>query len=386
MGYNFVRMRTVDLPENVLKVELEVNEALGKAGYGNLPGNTLVKRWMRECPDQDWSHEAVRCDNTHDIISKALTWAKKRGFPRKRKPKPSVPKEQSWAGLGLAYATVSQVQELVETVREEFWGTPELPFETSPKGQGDALAWLQQAEKEDEAALGGQRPGWVTLSMTLAADNVKTTFDALEPLIGTGQTPKSVAAALAEINDGLALNTYGGKDLTLGVAWRRLQPTDAEGWIHSVRVLRGTRLARLNERVGEICRLSRWWNETEALVFLMCGLIPPGAVRTTVTHKGDGRHEITVKVVAPTTAESVAERYQRALDEHRLNPKTFSGTQRAILELLHDTPSLSWPQRYSRWLDLCVKRPNLPRLSSPDSLRIACERALKRASWGEGKR
>jgi hypothetical protein len=166
---------------------------------------------------------------------------------------------------------------------------------------------------------------------------------------------------------------------------RELQLVDTNGWTCSEPILEGTRVAHLADRVNEVVALSGWWNTAEALSFITCGYIPPAAVRVTTTQKADGRTEVALKVVAPTTTKELAEVYQRTLDRHRLNPKPLSSTQHAVLELFHDTPSLSWPERYRRWLELCDERPGLPRLSGPDSLAKTYRDALKRAAWGEGK-
>jgi hypothetical protein len=171
--YDFVRMKTADAPEYVLEVEQVVNAALEDAGYKSVPGYVQVKRWMKACPDQDWSSAAVRQENTKDIVGKALKWAKKERLPRRDRSEPSsVPKELTWTSVGVAYATAGKVQARVEEVRQEFWGTPKPPFATSAQGREAALSWVRQVIREDEAALEGRRPGRATFSVTLEADKL----------------------------------------------------------------------------------------------------------------------------------------------------------------------------------------------------------------------
>jgi len=374
-----------EIDEYVPAAEQAVNAALAADGYVGTPGTLQVKRWMRQCPDQDWTSPLARQYNTEDVVAKARSWAKK-NLPCREKPEPSMPKELTWTGVGVAYATASKVQALAEGIRREFWGTSEAPFKASPGGLKAALQWLEQAQKEDEQTLEGKRPGRVQVSLTLDTDDAPGLLMALEALHFGDQTqdPKerlrTVIDALGDLKASVAAwQSKGGFEGHH--PYRTLELAGADRWSKPLSVFSGTRLAALSEKVDEVVQLSGWWSAMEALTFIMCSFIPPAAVQVSVRQgRGAGR-EIALRVRAPTTVKELAEVYRRTLANNRLNPQALSRTYQAVLGLYHETPHLSWPERYQRWLELCDAHPELPRLTGPDALRVTCKRALKRASW-----
>jgi hypothetical protein len=333
------------------------------------------------------------------VLNIVEDWQK--GQKTSREPVPT-PREFVSTSVGQAYATAAKVLPEVHRVRTRFFGDAKPPFACSPEGHEQALEWLRKAQREDEAALEGRRPGRVNISVVLETDDVPKTSDAFRPLLSI-KASDSVAEWHRLLADAIAqvLADSGCKALSWATPggyegnelYPMLEMSDGKGWRDEVRAFAKTRLAELAEGVKDIAKASGWWSELEALNVIMCNTLPfPGVhVTAPLDFAFDDKYEglfpvpaITLTVRGPTAEQEVLKRYRQVLKDHGLKPKPLSTVHSAVLELVFKTPGETWAQRYERWKEWCSRHAHLPTYTEKNgaaSLSTEYRRALKRAAW-----
>lgn len=345
-----------------------------------------VKQWISRQQDLDWESESVLAEMEENIGDDAIKLYRRRGYEPRPARGDSNPRGLAPSSVGRAYATAAQVRSLAEDARLSIWGKRTPPFKFTKAGADEAREWFLYQDMTVRNAGLESYPAMLKLELFLEAPDVRDWSSELIRAEGANRLAALVKLLAAHPQSLRLFRENGGHN---GGYLPSLEVTQANGLPRQYLAPAGTVLGQLHSHVTAIAKASSWWSTREATDYVCFGKIPSASVRVTTKRTWAREEELTEIVLTirgPTTHAEVAEAYEQVLEENGLQAYKLSDVHNAVLQLVHTTPTLSWSQRYKRWLEWCKHYPHLPDFNSnsrsgPPSLCNTYKRALRRTGW-----
>lgn len=301
----------------------------------------------------DWQKESLaKEENIQDIIARARKKAERDGLIQQSdgeenyQPHPTAP-----SSAGKPFATVARVKELVEVVRRAYWKRREAPFPHTREGFEAAKEWLLQKELEGGTS---RAPDKYRIELVMEGRGIPQFFNALKASLartsGSDRLLRIAEAIVEAQRSAVGEITHVNSGV---ISHPMLELGGTAGVVQNIHAPEGSLLGALYKSVEEVRKASEWWSPSQALNHIMTGHIPRADPKVSWSERGDKNYSITLTIDPPATEQEVLNRYRFALEQIGHEPKTLTLQQSAMLQLVYETPGLTWEERHELWKQRC---------------------------------
>lgn len=380
--------------------------------YLNLPAQ------IRDFPDQDWSNPDTFDLNLNDLRNWATKFLAEEHDIQAAVPKdkPSVTQFAPTSGaLGYLIAADSEVRAEVLNIRQQFFGSAEPPFFIRVLGEREALrqacAWLEARWAADSEGR-THRKAYVSISAVFEYEyqgpGESNLYDQLLKAMHFWSVPQPNGTMLrGEVTGQEFMQTLAAimpaegvmvshRSVGIGGPDGKDRPfigmRGPDGWMQNWPVAYESSLYALWKACEALGKLTRKWKNSEALEYVMTGIVPHLDANTTWHSLGEPFSNVTIQLRAPTTRRDFMKIYDGwAQHGHFLRPsaRNLSSQLLAVLQVHHDYPEATWRERIAVLNGWAAHHKELhPYLgaAAQQAIRKDYQRAVERSQWMYDKR